>query len=428
MSRRCFRTPATLHWTRPRARVDAQIEALGASGLRVLALAERVIPRAVFDADPDPARHLDGLLLLALVGLEDPPRPEVIDAVERCHDAGIDVKMITGDHAVTATAIARQIGIRGTTVTGATLDGWSDAELAARISDVGVVARVAPEHKLRIVTALQARGDVVAMTGDGVNDAPALKGADIGVAMGITGTDVTKEAAALVLTDDNFATIVRAVEGGRTIYANIVKFVRFQLATNIGAIVVFVAAHIVGLPAPFTALQMLWVNLIMDGPPALALGVDPASGATMRQGPRDPRHALLSGTRLRRIMLAGGVMAAGTLALHTAAIEGLPRPQALTLTFTTFVLFQVFNALNARFEDATVFQRDTLRNRTLWMALAAVVALQVAVVHVGLVQPWFDTASLSPSQWLTATAVASSILWIEELRKWLHRRAGRSGR
>jgi Ca2+-transporting ATPase len=406
-----------------RERIDRHLESLGSRGLRVIALAERTVPRADIVADPDVEHHLDGLTWTALVGIEDPPRPEVAAAVAQCRDAGIDVRMVTGDHAATATAIARQVGIDGTVVTGAMIDGWSDDEFAARIVHVGVVARVAPEHKLRLVRALQASGEVVAMTGDGVNDAPALQGADIGVAMGVAGTDVTREAAALVLTDDNFATIVRAVEGGRSIYANIVKFVRFQLATNIGAIGAFLAAAVVGLPAPFTALQMLWVNLIMDGPPALALGVDPPSGAAMRKPPRDPRQALLSGTRLRQIVLVGVVMAGGTLALLALALQDLPRAQAMTLTFTTFVLFQVANALNARFEEATIFQRDSLRNRPLWLALGAVIALQWVVVHFSPAQALFETTALTWAQWATALGVASSVIWVEELRKLLRRRA-----
>ncbi len=408
--------------TAARARIERHLTSLGARGLRVIAVAERTIPRAEVIAVPHPERHLHELTLTAVIGLEDPPRPEAANAIARCRDAGIDVRMITGDHAMTATAIARQVGIDGTVVTGAMVDGWSDAELAERIDHVGVVARVAPEHKLRLVRALQARGDVVAMTGDGVNDAPALQGADIGVAMGVAGTDVTREAADLVLTDDNFATIVGAVEGGRTIYANIVTFVRFQLATNIGAVGAFLAAAVLGLPAPFTALQMLWINLIMDGPPALALGIDPPTGSAMRRPPRDRRAALLSGTRLRQIAFVGFVMAGGTLALLALALRELPRGQAMTLTFTTFVLFQVANALNSRFEDATIFQRDSLRNRPLGLALAAVMTLQVVVVHLPPAQALFGTSALTWTQWAIAFAVASSVIWAEELRKLLRRR------
>ena len=248
-------------------------------------------PRPSWPRRPIALALVDDLRLTALVGLVDPPRPEAAEAIALCRRAGVSVKMITGDHAATARAIAADLGIHGEVVTGADLDHLDDDELAARIADIGVVARVSPEHKVRLVRVLQANGEVVAMTGDGVNDAPALKTADIGVAMGITGTEVSKEAAYMVLTDDNFATIVTAVERGRTIYDNIVKFVRFQLSTNLGAISTLIGAPLVGLPVPFTALQVLWVNLIMDGPPAMALGVDPPARDTMSRAPRDPGRA-----------------------------------------------------------------------------------------------------------------------------------------
>jgi Ca2+-transporting ATPase len=408
-----------------RAAVHDDIEALAAEGLRVLAVAERRLPPHMLDSSATEA-HLvdlaDDLTLIGLVGLLDPPRPEARDAIALCRRAGVAVKMITGDHAATATAIAAQLGLTGATRTGAELDQLDDAELAAQIEDTAVFARVAPEHKVRLVKALQANGHVVAMTGDGVNDAPALKTADIGVAMGITGTEVSKEAADMVLTDDNFATIVGAVEGGRSIYDNILKFVRFQLSTNIGAILSLIGAQLAGLPVPFTAIQVLWVNIIMDGPPAMALGVDPPAAGTMDRQPRTRGAAILTARRLARLGATGAVMAAGTLGVLTFGIETGNEDHALALAFTTFVLFQVFNALCARSETASVFGRDTLRNAKLWVALGVVVALQVAAVHVDAVQGVFGTADLTLWDWVLTTTVASTVLWFDEARKVLARR------
>jgi P-type Ca2+ transporter type 2C len=350
----------------PSNQLVAEIEELAHQGLRVLGVARRVLDAdryaAVRAADPEEVEdllveELRDLELLGLVGLLDPPRQEARDAIGVCHRAGIAVKMITGDHQATATAIARQLGIEGGTLSGRDLDGLDDAQLAAVIDDTGVFARVAPTHKVRIVEALQAKGHVVAMTGDGVNDAPALKTADIGIAMGITGTEVSKEAADMVLTDDDFSTIVRAVHSGRTIYRNIVSFVRFQLSTNVGAILTLLTASATDLPVPFTAIQVLWVNLIMDGPPAMALGVDPPDDRAMEEPPRSPTAAILSGWRLRRIVVAGVVMTIGTLGILAYERSVGTEEHALAMAFTTFVIFQVFNVFNARTETGTVFAR-----------------------------------------------------------------------
>jgi Ca2+-transporting ATPase len=409
-------------------RAHADLDRLASEGLRVLALATGTLDAGALDGRPsedDLLALVDRLDLLGLVGLLDPPRPEARAAIATSKRAGIAVKMITGDHAATATAIARSLGIEGGTRTGADLDRLDDAALAEVVATTGVFARVAPEHKIRLVRALQAQGHVVAMTGDGVNDAPALKGADIGVAMGITGTEVSKEAADMVLTDDNFATIVRAVEYGRTIYDNISKFVRFQLSTNLGAILSLLGAQIAGLPVPFTAIQVLWVNLIMDGPPAMALGVDPPATGVMDRKPRAAGARILTGRRLGRLLGSGVVMAAGTLGVLAWQMDVGTEEHALAMAFTTFVLFQVFNVFNARNEHGSAFSRDSLRNGKLWAALTGVVVLQALAVHLGPVQELFGTAALTVTDWLAVTAVASSILWIEELRKAAARRRAR---
>ncbi|MEI5525606.1 cation-transporting P-type ATPase [Streptomyces brasiliscabiei] len=380
---------------------------LGGAGLRVLGAATAV-------TDDMPERGgLPALTLVAVAGIADPPRPQARDAVHLCRTAGVHVKMITGDHADTAAAIARELDIGGDVVTGAELDATTQEQLAARIEDIGVFARVAPEHKVAIVRALASRGHIVAMTGDGVNDAAALKAAHIGVAMGVTGTDVAKEAADMVLTDDDFSTIVRAVEEGRVIYANIIKFVRFQLATNIGAILTLLSASLAGLPSPLTAAQLLWINIIMDGPPAMALAVDPAPDDVMRRPPRDPGERILDLRRLLAIGRAGAVMASGTVVLLALARPQVGTDTALTMAFTTFVLFQLFNALGARADDGPVLGRHQFRNRTLWLCLAAVLAVQVLAVHL----PWgravFGTVPLTATEWVLCAATASTVLLAE---------------
>jgi Ca2+-transporting ATPase len=336
--------------------------------------------------------------------------------------------MITGDHGATAAAIGRDLGLTGDVVTGLDLDAMDDEELAHRITDISVFARVAPEHKLRLVDALQRQGNVVAMTGDGVNDAPALKKADMGVAMGITGTEVTKEAATMVLADDNFATIVRAVHQGRTIYDNIVKFVRFQLSTALGFAVLFLLAAVLGIASgkPFTAIAILWVNIIMDGPPAMALGLDRGGEEVMQRRPRPRDERILTPARWSAVGFSAVVMAVGSLAVLVLApgadAEAGVATVAGTMAFNTFVLFQFFNILNVRSDTHTVFRRTTLHNRWLWSSLAVVGALQVAVTYVGPLQRLFDTTSISAAEWAVCIAVASSILVLEEVRKLVMRR------
>ena len=411
--------------------VEAAIDQMAKRGLRVIAVAQRELAAAEFAAFSDTGGAIidlaTDLTLVALVGIVDPPRPEAGQAIAAARDAGIDVKMITGDHAITATSIARQLGLTGQVMTGADLDRLDDDQLAERIGEVSVFARVSPEHKIRLVTVLQQRGDVVAMTGDGVNDAPALKKADIGIAMGITGTDVTKQAATMVLTDDNFATIVNAVRRGRAIYDNIVKFVRFQLATTLGFAALFLLAALFGIAdgKPFTAIAILWVNIVMDGPPAMALGLDPTGRDVMQRRPRPLSERIITRPRWYAIALSAAVMAGGTLAVLVLAPGAEPAAGtatiAGTMAFNTFVLFQFFNLLNSRSETHTVFHRDTFTNRWLWVSLTGVIVLQIAVTHLGPLQRLFDTTAITAANWVVCVLVSSSVLWTEEARKLVHR-------
>jgi Ca2+-transporting ATPase len=402
-----------------RLRIEQENLALADQALRVLAVARRIIPARDFDPAGDLMTWPQELTFLGLAGLMDPPRTEAKAAIALCVEAGIQVKMITGDHKATAAAIARELGLFGEVISGAELDALDDAALAACVNDTAVFARVSPTHKVRIVRALKALDHVVAMTGDGVNDAPALKVADIGIAMGISGTAVTREAATLVLTDDNFATIVRAVKEGRVVYDNIVKFVRFQLSTNIAAIFTVLAATLLGWPAPFTAIHLLWINIIMDGPPAMTLGIEPARPGIMGDKPRSQRTQILDMGRLLRLVLYGLTMMVGTLFMFQYGLARHGPSYALTLAFTTFVLFQFFNVFNARSEHSTVFNKNFFSNGKLWLAVGAVLGMQVLAVHWVPAQSIFDTVDLKPDDWLLAIAVASSVLLLDEGRKLL---------
>ncbi|MDP3672666.1 MAG: HAD-IC family P-type ATPase [Telluria sp.] len=400
-----------------RRRIDADYAGLASGGLRGLLIASRSIPASQFESQGDLFAWMRELTLVGLVGLMDPPRPEAKAAIADCRQAGIAVKMITGDHPVTAAAIATELGIHGDVLTGADLDRLDAAQLAAAIADVAVFARVTPTHKVNIVRALQQKGHVVAMTGDGVNDAPALKSADIGVAMGTAGTAVAKEAATMVLTDDNFATLVSAVRQGRKLYDNILKFVRFQLSTTIGAILTVFFAPLAGLPEPFSAIQILWVALIMDGPPAVSLALDAARPGIMHENPRRRDEPILPLFRLARIIAFGVTMMVGTLAVLYYGWHAGMGERAITLAFTTFVLFQVFNVFNARVERGTAFNRHFFDNPMLWASLGGVVMLQAIAVHWQPAQEIVGTSSMTMGDWAIAVGVAASILLLEESRK-----------
>lgn len=417
-------------------------EDLAGEALRTLAVAFRILPlNALKNKEWDENLEQD-LVFLGLIGMIDPPRQEAKAAVARAMGAGIRPMMITGDHPKTASVIARELGIPAyeKVVTGAEIEKMPEDRLDRTVQEVSVYARVNPEHKLRIVNALQREGAIVAMTGDGVNDAPALKTADIGVAMGITGTDVSKEAADLVLADDNFATIVGAVEEGRAIFANIRKFLRYLLSSNLGEVMIMffgiVLADIIGLRnesggvgLPLLATQILWINLISDGPPAFALGVDPAEWGLMKESPRPREEGVITRGMWAGNLFTGVIMAVGALfildsSLPGGLIEGSGSlAYAQTMAFTTVVMYSLFVVFNARSDKHSAFV-GLFSNKWLWGAVLLSFLLQVAVVYIPFLQQAFSTVSLSLNDWLLCIAVASSVLWLRELSK-IILRAGR---
>jgi Ca2+-transporting ATPase len=399
-----------------RDRIGQTERQMAATGLRVLAVASK----------PGASEHdaEQGMTLLGLVAMMDPPRQEAITAVRTCQDAGIRAVMITGDHPLTAAAVARELDLAGDrpAVTGRELEAMSDAELDRDVAGISVFARVSPADKLRVVRAWQKRGAVVAMTGDGVNDAPALKQADVGVAMGITGTDVSKEAAGMTLLDDNFATIVAAVEEGRVVFGNIKKYLMYLLSCNVGEIVLLAGAVIAGLPMPLTAVQILYVNLATDGLPALALSVDPPERDVMRQRPRNPREGVFTRPVTAMLIAAGLWSALVNLVLLTSQLRaGRPVEEAMAMTFVTLVLIQFANAYCCRSERLSAFDRP-FANRWLNLAVVWELALLVAILHVPFFQRAFGTFSLTTPDWLLTIGLALSIVPVLELVKWFTRR------
>ena len=380
--------------------------------LRVLALAyKKLTPEEDLD-NIDKTKLEENLVFVGLVGMMDPPRQEAKEAVATCMKAGIRVVMITGDHEDTAAAIGKEIGIltEGKVLTGSELDKLSDAEFKNMVDDIQVYARVFPEQKVRIVEALKEKGNITSMTGDGVNDAPALKRAAIGVAMG-SGTDVAKESADMLLQDDNFATIVKAVKEGRIIFDNIRRFVRFQLSTNIGAILTITSASVMGLPVPFNPIQVLWINIIMDGPPAQSLGVEPPEKNVMERAPL--KEEIIPRKNLLKIIIAGVVMTVGTLVLYYLELtNGAGTLKATTIAFTVFVMFQIFNVFNCRAAKFSNFS-----NKFLVVAIGLSFLLQLAVIYVPFLQGVFRTTALSLIDWAAILIVASLIFvsdWLVE--------------
>jgi len=403
------------------AAAEAAAHAYAADGYRVLALASRELP-----AIPDDLESAEASLRLAgLVAMADPPRAASADSIAACRTAGVTPIMITGDHPLTGTAIARRIGILGPggeTLTGVELDDLDDAAFADRVERVAVYARMNPEQKLRIVEAWRSRGAVVAMTGDGVNDAPALRLADIGVAMGITGTEVSKEAADMVLADDDFSTIVHAVEEGRRIYDNIRRFVRYLLTTNSAEVWVMFLAPFLGLPIPLLAVQILWVNLVTDGLPALALGVEPVEPDAMRRPPRPSGQSILGAGLWRQALWVGLLMAAVVLGVQAVAIEAGWHWQ--TMVFTTLALLQLGNAVAVRSERVSALRLGIGTNVPLAVAVGGTLLVQLALIYVPFLQPIFVTEALGVPE-LVVVLVASTAAFVAvEIDKALLRRRG----
>ncbi|HET9509064.1 MAG TPA: cation-translocating P-type ATPase [Gaiellaceae bacterium] len=396
--------------------VLATAQELAGDALRVLAVARKR------DATLEGAEQ--GLTFVGLVGMIDPPRPEARDAIETCRRAGIKAVMITGDHPATAQAIASELGLlrSGRVVTGTELEGMDDDELARDVDEIEVYARVSPAHKLRVVTALQEQGHSVAMTGDGVNDAPALKKADIGIAMGITGTDVTKEAAAMTLTDDNFASIVAAVEEGRRVFGNIKKYLMYLLSANLGEIGLLLAASVAGQPLPLTAVLILYINLATDGLPALALSVDPPEPDLMQSRPRDRAAGIFTRPVVALIALGGAWSAAVNTTLFIWALEsGRSLDEAITMTFVSLALIEFIKAYSYRSERHSVL-RAPFANRWLNLAVLWELALLGLVVYLPFLQGAFGTVALTADDVVLVLLCAVTILPVLEAGKWLVRR------
>lgn len=400
-------------------------EYLGKQGLRVMALARKDFDLDTFNPTGDLLPLLNDLTLLALVGIVDPPRPEAKVAISKSRAAGIQVRMITGDHAVTAAAIAAKLGIPGRAITGADFAALSDDEALRQIGDIGVIARVTPEHKVRLVTVLKRAGNIVAMTGDGVNDAPALKAADIGVAMGITGTDVAKEAAVMLLTDDNFATIVRAVELGRALYDNLVKYIHFQMGSLFGFIFTFLGAAIFNILSgiPFLPLQALWVNFTVDVFQAIGLGLGAPTPGLMERAPRPADEQILPRRIAIRLTIVGLVLAVCTLGVMQYASGAWNETIARTMGLTIFGLASIFFSLEINDDLHSVFSRDILENHRLIKMSGLSLLATFVVTELGFLQRIFATTSLTFGQWLICIVVSSAVIWLVEVMKIFRRRA-----
>ncbi|MEX0600267.1 MAG: HAD-IC family P-type ATPase, partial [Rhodothermales bacterium] len=398
---------------------------LARQGYRVLAMAYRS-----FDGDKaDVSAAGSDLVFAGLQGMEDPVREEAVQAVRDAHQAGIRVVMLTGDHKETALAIGRRLDLdpeEHGVVEGKDLDGLSDDELDPILDSVNVYARVAPEHKLRIVQRLSDRGEVVAVTGDGVNDAPALRAAHLGIAMGKGGTDVAREASDIVLTDDNFATITAAVEEGRVVYSNIRKVTFFLLSTAVGEVIAITLAILAGWPLPFVAAQILWINLVTNGLQDVALAFEKGEPGLLRRPPRSRKEGIVTRRLLERLGSVGLVLAAGTLGMFWWTLETTgDLDLARTVAMTQMVMFQFFHVFNCRSLDRSVFAISPFSNRFLFVSISAALAAHLAVIYVPWLQTIFRTVPLTPGDWLVITLVATSVIIGGELDKWWNRRRHR---
>jgi Ca2+-transporting ATPase len=400
---------------------NTENERLGTMGLRVMATGQKDFDPATFDPNADLLKAIDGLTALAMVGIVDPPRPAAKAAIAQAHAAGIQVRMITGDHAVTAEAIAHQLGIEGRAITGADFRAMSDDEAMREIDGIGVIARVSPEDKVHLVDILRKKGHVVGMTGDGVNDAPALKKADIGIAMGITGTEVSKQAAVMILTDDNYATIVKAVGLGRSVYDNLMRFIRFQMAGLFGFIATFLGSSLLNILGgiPFLPLQTMWLNFTVNVFQAIGLGYGKPREGLMEVPPRPKEQQIMPRRLMTWLVFCGLVMAAGTLGVLAWADGQYGDVVARTMGVTVFSLFRLFSSLETADVDESLFGGSILANRPLLVGTGLSVLTIVLATELGFLQRILGTVSLSPDQWAVCIVVSLSIVAVEEVRKLL---------
>ena len=397
----------------------AENERLGAKGLRVMATGRKDFDPASFDPDADLLPLLDGMTLLALVGIVDPPRPAAKKSIKEAHAAGIEVRMITGDHAVTAEAIARELGITGRAITGAEFRAMSDEQAVKEIDGIGVIARVTPEDKVHLVDILRKKGHIIAMTGDGVNDAPALKKADIGVAMGITGTEVSKEAAVMILTDDDFATIVKAVRMGRGLYDNLKKYIRFQVGLLLGYIVTFLGSSILNVlgGVPFVPIQTLFMNFTVQVFQAVGLGYGKPAAGLMERKPRPSSEPLLGRALLVWLTVAGLVMGGGALAVIAWAGNAYDETVARTMGLITFSVSNLVFSFATKDERRSMFSLDVLGDRPFLYATAASIVTIVLMTEFGFFRRLLDTTNLNLDQWAICILVGLLIIPVSEVRK-----------
>ena len=407
-----------------RQRYLAENQRLGEQGLRVIATARKDLDPAAFDPGADLLPLVTGLELLALVGIVDPPRPTARASIATATKAGIRVRMITGDYAVTAATTARQLGIHGKVISGAEFGAMSDEEALAKIDDIGVIARVSPQHKARLVDVLRKQGQIVAMTGDGANDAPAVKKADIGIAMGITGTEVTKEAAVMILTDDNFSTIVKAVELGRGLYDNLARYIRYQIGGLFGYIITFLSASIFNIAGgePLLPLQTLWVSFTTLSIQSVGLGYSKPAAGLMERPPLPPSRPILTRGLIAWLAFVGLLMAIGTLSVITWADHAHGLAIARTMGMVTFALFNLFFSLESKDERDSAFSIQTFSDKTFLITTSVSFILLVLSTVLGIFQTVMKTTRLDLRQWLICTAVALAIVAAAEIRKAVRRR------
>ncbi|MFV0350763.1 MAG: calcium-translocating P-type ATPase, PMCA-type [Oscillospiraceae bacterium] len=410
-----------------KAQIESYITKVQQKAMRVIAFAHKELPSMrAYEEDAEHKAMESNMVFDGFVAISDPLRADVYDAVKSCRNAGVDLKILTGDNIVTATAIANELHILEdgrTAVEAKDIADLSDEELSAMLPNISVIARSTPTIKMRVVKLLKADGNVVAVTGDGINDAPALKNADVGIAMGISGTEVSKEASDIVLLDDSFSTIVKAVEWGRNIYENFKRFISFQLTVNLSSVIVVLTSILLGLKAPFTALQLLWINIIMDGPPALTLGLEPNYEDLMSRAPTKHNESIVSKAMLVRIGVTGVYMSIVFLCQYTLNILGAAQAQMPTVLFTLFALFQLFNAFNCReLHSASIF-KNLFKNKLMLLVIGFTFVLQILIIQFA--GAFFGTIPLNLAMWLKIFATSFSVIVLSELVKLCMRSFGK---